>query len=330
MSDNEHTVLVEGLGKRYAGTWVLADFDLAVPGGTVYGLLGPNGAGKTTAVRILSTLLRPDAGRALVAGRDVVREPRAVRRRIGLTGQRTAVDENITGRQNLALFGRLFHLDRRHAARRADELLARFGLTDAADFGVKGYSGGMRRRLDLAASMILAPDVLFLDEPTTGLDPRGRNEMWDSVRSLVADGTTVLLTTQYLDEADRLADRIAVLDRGRKVADDTPDALKHAFGGDRIEVVPREPEDIPHVLRALAAVMVEDAEPRIDRDDRRVSAPVVDRVAALIDVARVLRADGVTIEDIGVRRPTLDEVFLGLTGHAGTEPASFADHKAAS
>jgi ABC-2 type transport system ATP-binding protein len=268
---------------------------------------------------MLSTLLRPDAGRGLVAGCDVVREPRRVRRRIGLTGQQTAVDEAITGRQNLALFGRLFHLDRPAAVRRADELLVRFGLADAADKGVKGYSGGMRRRLDLAASMILAPDVLFLDEPTTGLDPRGRNEMWASVRSLVADGTTVLLTTQYLDEADRLADRIAVIDRGRKVADDTPNALKQAFGGDRIEVVVREPADIAHALRAVSRVSANAAEPRLDRDDRRVSAPVGDRVAALTEVARLLQADGVTIEDIGVRRPTLDEVFLGLTGHTATD-----------
>lgn len=243
-SASGYAVLAEGVVKRYRGRGkggtekrALDGFDLAVRPGTVHGLLGPNGAGKTTAVRVLATLLRYDAGRAEVAGLDVAREPRRVRSRIGLTGQYAAVDEGLTGRQNLEMFGRLFHLGNRRARQRAGELLDRFDLTEAADKGAKEYSGGMRRRLDLASSMILQPDVLFLDEPTTGLDPRGRGEVWDAVRALVAGGTTVLLTTQYLDEADRLASHITVIDRGRAIADDTPDALKNRVGGDRIEVV---------------------------------------------------------------------------------------------
>ncbi|MGY0060706.1 ATP-binding cassette domain-containing protein [Streptomyces sp. LZ34] len=335
-------VLTEGLRKRYGRKWALDGFDLAVGRGTVQGLLGPNGAGKTTAVRILSTLARPSGGRAFVGGFDVTEQPRQVRRRIGLTGQYAALAEMLSGRQNLVTFGRLFHLDKARAARRADELLGTFGLTEAADTVAKEYSGGMRRRLDLAASMILAPQVLFLDEPTTGLDPRGRNEVWEAVRSLVAGGTTVLLTTQYLDEADQLADRVAVIDRGRKIADDTPAELKRAIGGDRIEVVVRETADLPAAVEAVARVMdrrvgvgagagaaggaaggtgegTGSAEPEADREDRRVTAPVRDRVAALTEVARTLQERGVAVEDIGLRRPTLDEVFLRLTGHRTDE-----------
>ncbi|GAA2426212.1 ATP-binding cassette domain-containing protein [Streptomyces macrosporus] len=310
----EHAVWAEGLVKRYGDKRALDGFDLAVRRGTVHGLLGPNGAGKTTAVRILATLVRLDGGRATVAGHDVAREPARVRRRIGLVGQYAAVDEILTGRQNLEMFGRLFHLGTRQARRRADELLDRFGLTDAADKQLKAYSGGMRRRLDLAAGMILAPDVLFLDEPTTGLDPRSRNEVWEAVRSLVAGGTTVLLTTQYLDEADKLADRITVLDRGVRIADDTPAGLKNAIGGDRVEVVLRDAADIPTAVRVLAGV-ADGAEPHTDPEERRVHAPVTDRVAALTEVARTLQDEGVGMEDIGLRRPTLDEVFLRLTGH---------------
>ncbi|MFJ7491017.1 ATP-binding cassette domain-containing protein [Streptomyces sp. NPDC097727] len=317
-------VRAAGVVKQYApkrggrkgggGKRALDGFDLAVRPGTVHGLLGPNGAGKTTAVRVLSTLLRFDAGRAEVAGLDVLREPRLVRTRIGLTGQYAAVDEILTGRQNLEMFGRLFHLGGPRARRRAAELLDRFDLRDAADEGVKGYSGGMRRRLDLAASMILAPRVLFLDEPTTGLDPRGRGEVWESVRALVAEGTTVLLTTQYLDEADRLASRITVMDRGRAIADDTPDGLKSRVGGDRIEVVAAETADLPAVVKAVervadAGVVVS------DEATRRVHARVADRVAALTDVARTLQDEGIEAEDIGLRRPSLDDVFLALTGH---------------
>ncbi|MGV9614671.1 ATP-binding cassette domain-containing protein [Nocardia xishanensis] len=310
---NDYAVRAEGLRKRYGDKNALDGFDLTVRRGTVHGLLGPNGAGKTTAVRILSTLIRLDSGHATVAGLDVVRQARQVRARIGLTGQYAAVDEVLTGRQNLEMFGRLFHLGGRRAKQRANELLARFDLIDAADRGVGKYSGGMRRRLDLAASMILAPDVLFLDEPTTGLDPRSRGEVWESVRALVADGTTVLLTTQYLEEADRLASRITVIDQGRAIADDTPDGLKNTVGGDLIEVVAAETADLPLVAKVVARVCA--GEPDTDDAERRVHAPVTDRVAALTEVARTLQDEGIAVEDIGLRRPSLDDVFLQLTGH---------------
>jgi ABC-2 type transport system ATP-binding protein len=310
----DFAVQVEGLRKRYGDKAALDGFDLEVRAGTVHGLLGPNGAGKTTAVRVLATLLRADGGRALVAGYDVARRPALVRERIGLVGQHAAVDEVLGGRENLVMFGRLFHLGKREAGRRADHLLERFGLADAGDKAVKRYSGGMRRRLDLAASLILRPAVLFLDEPTTGLDPRGRNEVWAAVRALVSDGTTVLLTTQYLDEADQLASRISVLDHGRVVAGGTPDELKSRIGGDRLDVVVRAEAD----LAAAAAVLKEitHAEPEVDPDGRRVSSPVRDRVAALTEAVRVLDARGVAVEDIALRRPTLDEVFLKMTGVA--------------
>ncbi|MEU9865245.1 ATP-binding cassette domain-containing protein [Streptomyces sp. NPDC047971] len=317
----EHAVLAEDLRKRYGGkggsAFALDGFDLAVRPGTVHGLLGPNGAGKTTAVRVLATLLKTDGGRAEVAGVDVARHPRAVRARIGLVGQYAAVDEGISGRQNLEIFGRLFHLGARRARARAGELLDRFQLAEAADRNAGTYSGGMRRRLDLAASMILTPDVLFLDEPTTGLDPRGRGEVWDAVRALVAGGTTVLLTTQYLDEADRLASRITVMDRGRAIADDTPDGLKNRVGGDRIEVVVADAADLPAVRKALARVAA--AEPAVDEGDRRVHAPVTDRVAALTEVARTLRDERIPVEDLGLRRPSLDDVFLTLTGRPSAD-----------
>ncbi|MEU1119557.1 MULTISPECIES: ATP-binding cassette domain-containing protein [unclassified Streptomyces] len=322
MNGNGFAVRAEGLEKRYGERhqgerrekYALNGFDLHVEQGTVHGLLGPNGAGKTTAVRILATLLRPDGGRAEVAGADVVREPALVRGRIGLTGQYAAVDEVLTGRQNLEMFGRLFHLGGRRAARRAQELLEQFHLEDAAEKGAGQYSGGMRRRLDLAASMILAPAVLFLDEPTTGLDPRSRLEVWDSVRELVAGGTTVLLTTQYLEEADRLASRITVIDRGRAIADDTPDGLKNTVGGSHLDVVVREAVDLPAVAKAVARVC--DGEPVTFDLERRVQAAVTDRVGALTDVARTLRDEGVAVEDIGLRRPSLDDVFLRLTGES--------------
>jgi ABC-2 type transport system ATP-binding protein len=319
----EFAVVTEGLRKRYGETRALDGFDLTLPEGAVCGLLGPNGAGKTTAVRILSTLLRPDGGRAEVAGFDVVRQAAEVRYRIGLAGQQAAVDEILTGRQNLAMFGRLYHLGARAAGRRADELVERFGLAEAADKQAKHFSGGMRRRLDLAASFILSPPVLFLDEPTTGLDPRGRNEVWDSVRSLVAGGTTVLLTTQYLDEADRLADRIAVIDHGKVIAEDTPEELKASIGGDRIEVVLRASDELDG-----AAKLVGDASgaaPDVDREARRVSAPAGDRVGTLTEVVKALDRAGLAAEDIALRGPTLDEVFLRLTGHrAGEEEKEVA------
>ena len=308
-----YAVKAQALEKDYGGKRALDGFDLAVREGTVHGLLGPNGAGKTTAVRILSTLVRMDGGRARVAGLDVARQPREVRARIGLTGQYAAVDEVLTGRQNLEMFGRLFHLGGRRARSRAVELLEQFDLADAADKGVGKYSGGMRRRLDLAASMILAPAVLFLDEPTTGLDPRSRGEVWDSVRALVASGTTVLLTTQYLEEADKLASRVTVIDQGRAIADDTPDGLKNRIGGDRIEVVVAERADIPRAVKVVARVS--DGEPEREDAELRVHAPVTDRVFALTEVARTLQDEGVRVEDIGLRRPSLDDVFLRLTGH---------------
>jgi ABC-2 type transport system ATP-binding protein len=274
-------------------------------------LLGPNGAGKTTAVRILSTLLRADGGRAEVAGFDVAAQPMEVRRRIGLVGQQVAVDEVLSGRQNLEMFGRLHHLSAGKARARATELLDRFGLADTGSKAVRLYSGGMRRRLDLAAGMILAPQVLFLDEPTTGLDPRARNEVWDAVRSLVADGTTVLLTTQYLDEADQLADQIAVIDAGRVIAGGSPAELKSRIGGDRLDVVVHTTADLAAAAELLHKVA--GAQPECDEDRRRLSAPVRDRVAALTDTVRALDAAGIGVEDIALRRPTLDEVFLTLT-----------------
>ena len=306
-------VLAEGLAKRYGRASALDGFDLAVPQGTVCGLLGPNGAGKTTAVRILATLVRPDGGRARVAGFDVVGQAAQVRHRIGLLGQHPAVDEVLSGRQNLVLFARLHHLPAAAAGRRADELLERFGLAGTGAKPVSRYSGGMRRRLDLAASLILAPPVLFLDEPTTGLDPPGRNQVWEAVRALAAGGTTVLLTTQYLDEADQLAGRVAVIDHGRVIAEGSPDQLKARLGGDRIDVVVARADQ----LAATAAVVARAAGAAADTDPdtRRVSAPVRDRVAALTEAARALHAAGIAVEDIALRRPTLDEVFLHLTGH---------------
>ena len=311
-------VLAEGLRKRYGRANALDGFDLAVAEGSVCGLLGPNGAGKTTAVRILTTLLRPDGGRARVAGFDVVGQAAQVRYRIGLLGQQTAVDEVLSGRQNLVLFGRLHHLGAGPAGRRADELLEQFGLVDTGGKPVKQYSGGMRRRLDLAASLILAPPVLFLDEPTTGLDPRGRNEVWEAVRKLVGGGTTVLLTTQYLDEADQLADQVSVIDHGRVIAEGSPDQLKSKLGGDRIDVVVHRADQ----LAATAATVgrAAGAEAEVDPDTRRVSVPVRDRVAALTSSARALADAGIAVEDIALRRPTLDEVFLHLTGRPAQTP----------
>jgi len=316
MVSTDFAVIAEGVRKRYGGTTALDGFDLTVRAGTVHGLLGPNGAGKTTAVRILSTLLRLDGGRARVAGFDVAREAAQVRYRIGLVGQHAAVDEILSGRQNLVMFGRLFHLGRRVAARRADELLARFTLEGAAKQPVRQYSGGMRRRLDLAASLILAPPVLLLDEPTTGLDPRGRNEVWESIRALVAGGTTVLLTTQYLEEADRLADQISVVDGGRVIADGTPSQLKRKVGGDRIDLVIRDTGDLPAAQGVLGRVAGVPAE--VDPDARRISAPVDDRVAAVSDTLSALAAAGIAVDDVTLRRPTLDEVFLQLTGREAT------------
>ncbi|GGS84884.1 ATP-binding cassette domain-containing protein [Streptomyces chromofuscus] len=320
MADTAITVV--GAGKKYGrGNDVkqaLDGLDLTVGRGAVHAVLGPNGAGKTTLVRVLSTLLRPDAGRVEVAGHDVVREAYEVRRRIGLLGQHAAVDEELSGAQNLEMFGRLYHLGSRHARVRAGELLERFGLADTGRKAVKQYSGGMRRRLDLAASLITDPEVLFLDEPTTGLDPRGRAEVWASVRSLVGGGTTVLLTTQYLEEADQLADRISVVDRGRVAAEGTADELKALTGGDRIDVVLR---DADRLGTAAALLPVPAHDVTVDADRRLLSAPVTDRMAALAGVVRALAEAGVEAEDVALRRPTLDEVFLHLTADRAKETA---------
>ena len=301
-------ITVEGAAKTYGDKKALNGLDLTVARGTVHGVLGPNGAGKTTLVRILSTLLRPDAGRIEVAGHDVLREAYAVRLRIGLLGQHAALDEELGGRQNLELFGRLHHLGARRARARAGELLERFDLTDTGRKAVRQYSGGMRRRLDLAASLITEPEVLFLDEPTTGLDPRGRAEVWASVRSLVGGGTTVLLTTQYLEEADQLADRISVVDAGRVIAEGTADELKAETGGDRIDVTLRNAGQLGAAVALLPLTGVS-----VDADRRLLSAPVTDRMEALSGVVRALQEAGIEAEDVALRRPTLDEVFLHLT-----------------
>ena len=303
----------EGLVKRYGGTKALDGLDLTVAQGTVYGLLGPNGAGKTTAVRVLTTLLRADGGRARVLGRDVATEAPAVRRTIGLTGQYAALDEYLTGRSNLIMIGELSRLTAKAARRRADELLERFDLVDAGSRAVKTYSGGMRRRLDLAASLIGHPAVLFLDEPTTGLDPGARALMWDIVRQLVADGTTLLLTTQYLDEADQLAGRIAVIDGGKVIAEGTPAELKSSVGGRRLQITLADGSDVYAAaaqLRPFATVPVSPAE-----WDQVIEIPVAATDGLATEVVRALDAAGVKVNDIAVRGSSLDDVFLTLTGH---------------
>jgi ABC-2 type transport system ATP-binding protein len=317
MQPTEHAIYAEGVRKHYPGGAQAAGlngFDLEVPPGTVCGLLGPNGAGKTTAVKVLSTLLAFEAGRATVAGFDVAHQAWDVRERIGLVGQYAAVDEILTGRQNLVMFARLRHLSGQQAQRRAEELLEQFGLADASARPVSSYSGGMRRRLDLAASLIVPPAVLFVDEPTTGLDPVGRREVWEAIRSLVATGTTVLLTTQYLEEADQLADRIVMLKEGRVIAEGTPDQLKSALGGDWLEIVIGTGVDLSGVAQIVRPAAAGDV--RIDADAGRLSIPVQNRTRALVRVATALAEAQIEPEDIVLRRPTLDEVFIHLTGSA--------------
>jgi ABC-2 type transport system ATP-binding protein len=310
-------IQAEGLRKSYGDVQALAGIDLEAPAGTILGLLGPNGAGKTTAVRILTTLLPPDGGTARVAGLDVVRDAAALRAQIGLAGQYAAVDENLSGRENLDMVGRLYHMGRAASLQRADELLERFELTDAARRLVRTYSGGMRRRLDLAAALVARPPVLFLDEPTTGLDPRSRIGLWKTIEARVAAGTTVLLTTQYLDEADRLADRIAVIDQGRVIAEGTSDELKDRVGGEWLEVTLDEASNAETAISALAS-MVDD---RPSCDGALLHLPIRSGRGAIVEAVRRLDGAGVGIDDIYVRRPTLDDVFLELTGHTAEEAA---------
>ncbi|GIJ40211.1 ATP-binding cassette domain-containing protein [Micromonospora andamanensis] len=306
-----HTLTADGLRKRYGDVPALDGFDLSVPAGVIHGLLGPNGAGKTTAVMALATLIDVDGGSASVAGFDVRTQARQVRRRIGLVGQHAAVDEILGGRQNLVMFGRLYGLNFADARVRADQLLDTFDLTDAADRAVSTYSGGMRRRLDIAAGLILTPAVLFLDEPTTGLDPRARNEVWTAVREISGRGTTVLLTTQYLDEADQLADRISVMNHGRIIASGPPDALKRQVGGDRVSVTVPLREPLASIAQRMSAAV--GAPPAIDTDTRTITFEVGTGVVAIAEIVRALDELGVTPEDLMLRRPTLDEVFLTLT-----------------
>ena len=313
-------ITASGLVKTYGRLRALDGLDLAVPEGTILGLLGPNGAGKTTAVRILTTLLKPDSGSATVAGLDVINQPGKVRAKLGLSGQYAAVDEYLTGYENLQMVGRLYGLSRANARQRARELLEQFSLSDAADRPVKTYSGGMRRRLDLAGALVARPPVLFLDEPTTGLDPRSRNDMWEVIIGLVRDGSTLLLTTQYLEEADRLADNILVIDHGKAIAQGTAAQLKDQAGGARIEITLAETADLGHARQILERYA--DGPVEADEHSRRLVGPVTGGSATLVDAVHRLDSAGIVVLDVALRRPTLDEVFLQLTGHRSEpEPA---------
>ena len=324
MTQPTAAIRATGLTKRFGDVVALDGLDLTVPEGTVLGVLGPNGAGKTTAVSILTTLLAPDEGTAVIAGADLRTEPQRVRERIGLSGQYAAVDEVLTGRENLEMIGRLYRLGRQQARARAGELLERFDLVDAGDRPVKTYSGGMRRRLDLAGALVAEPPVLFLDEPTTGLDPRSRIDLWGVIRELVDRGATLLLTTQYLEEADQLADEILVIDHGRELARGTAHQLKLQVGGERIEVVVDRAEQVQTAHDVLVALAVGDVE--IDISTRRLLAPVAGGAASLTRALREFDDRGVTVSDVGLRRPTLDDVFLTLTGHvAEPEPTTDDD-----
>lgn len=312
------SVIAEDLVKTYRNGAVRAldHLSLDVEEGTVLSVLGPNGAGKTTTVRILATLLRPDSGRAMVGGIDVIKHPEKVREVIGLSGQYAAVDEILTGWDNLVMFGQLYHLGKKASIARAEELLERFSLTESAKRPISTYSGGMRRRLDLAASLIVKPKVLFLDEPTTGLDPRGRQEMWSVIEELVKGGVTLLLTTQYLEEADQLADEIAVIDHGKVIARGTSDALKKQVGGERLEIVV-ESYNVAKTMEVVANISGNKA--TLDEGLRMISAPVSTGATALIETLRSLDSEGIHPLDVGLKRPSLDDVFLSLTGHAAEE-----------
>ncbi|MFB7715427.1 ATP-binding cassette domain-containing protein [Streptomyces sp. NPDC056105] len=310
-------IYAEGLVKTFGDVRALDGVDLDVPEGTVLGLLGPNGAGKTTAVRCLTTLLTPDSGRAVVAGIDVLKHPNEVRRSIGLSGQFAAVDEYLTGRENLQMVGQLYQMKAKEAKARASELLERFNLADAADRTSKTYSGGMRRRLDLAAALVVSPPVMFMDEPTTGLDPRNRLQLWEVIQELVAGGTTLLLTTQYLEEADHLAHDICVIDHGRVIARGTSDQLKAQTGGERVEVVVHEREHMTSAAEILAGFGK--GETTVEQHTRKLTVPVTGGAKLLAEVIRELDTRGIEIDDIGLRRPTLDDVFISLTGHVAEE-----------
>ncbi|MFH7593770.1 ATP-binding cassette domain-containing protein [Streptomyces racemochromogenes] len=316
-------IYAEALVKTFGDVRALDGVDLDVPEGTVLGLLGPNGAGKTTTVRVLTTLLRPDSGRAVVAGIDVLKHPNDVRRSIGLSGQFAAVDEYLTGRENLRMVGQLYQMSGRAAKARAAELLERFNLAEAADRTAKTYSGGMRRRLDLAAALVVRPPVMFMDEPTTGLDPRNRQALWDVIEELVAGGTTLLLTTQYLEEADRLAHDICVVDHGRVIARGTSDQLKARTGGERVEVVVHERDHIATAREVLAGFGR--GETTVEEHTRKLTVPVQGGAKLLAEVIRELDLRGIEIDDIGLRRPTLDDVFISLTGHAAQLTGEGAD-----